>query len=86
MGESYQRYEGHLIRSGASRDPTWQRWLPRLTILWDKSANQAVPAELVHTEITFTKMFATEQEAQACAYRFAASWIDAGKPQLPTAD
>jgi hypothetical protein len=77
-GERYQRYQGHLIRSGARLNPGTNQWTPTLTIFWDKGQGQAAK-----TAIVFRRTFSTEQEAERCAHRLAVDWIDAGKPELP---
>jgi hypothetical protein len=72
-----QHYHGHLIHSGAELDRTVNEWTPTLIVLWEEGA------DLKRREILFKKTFPTEQAAQECAYQFAVSWIEGGKPELP---
>jgi len=72
-----ERYQGHLIRSGAELNTDTNQWTPTLSVLSDQG-----PSRVVRKEILFTKTFLTKAEAQACARQYGISWIDAGKPEL----
>jgi hypothetical protein len=72
-----ERYQGHLIRSGAELNTDTNQWIPTLSVVCDQG-----PSRVLWKEILFTKMFSTKAEAQMCAQRFGVSWIDAGKPEL----
>lgn len=73
-----ERYQGHLIRSGAQLNADTNQWTPTLRVLSDQG-----PSRVLWKEIVFSNMFSTKAEAQVCAHRFGINWIDAGKPTLP---
>jgi hypothetical protein len=73
-----ERYQEHLIRSGAQLNGEANRWIPTLQVLSDQG-----PSRVLWKEIVFSNTFSTKAEAQGCAHRFGISWIDAGKPALP---
>ena len=73
-----ERYQGHLIRSGAQLNTDTNQWTPTLSVVCDQGPNR-----VSWKEILFTKTFSTKAEAQICAQRFGVNWIDAGKPELP---
>jgi len=72
-----ERYEGHLLRSGAQFNTDTNQWTPTLSVLCDQG-----PSRVLWKEILFTKTFLTKPEAQACAQQYGVNWIDAGKPEL----